>query len=267
MRVSVIIVNFNTYELTCACIKSVFDYTKGIDYEIILVDNGSTECTPAVFAKQFPSIKIIASKQNLGFAGGNNLGIKVSVGDYILLLNSDTQLTENSISYTYHKCSHLNQFGAATVKIVYPDGRIQGAASSFPTISKLLFSQLRLNKIVPDSILHVLGYKYNYNKDFEPDWIWGAFFFLPRSNINLFTDDKLPEDFFMYWEDTLWCYYLKNKFKKRIYYFSQTKVTHHCGSSSSKVGESSLKRNENLYSLLKRNHSKLYVAIYRFLNF
>jgi GT2 family glycosyltransferase len=94
--VSVIIINYNTFQLTCACIESVVAHTT-IPYEIILVDNCSTECDADRFKDKFPFIRLIKNPVNNGFASGNNLGIAATKGDIILLLNSDTYLTESSI--------------------------------------------------------------------------------------------------------------------------------------------------------------------------
>lgn len=267
MQVSVIIVNYNTRDLTCACIQSVLDHTTNVEYEIILVDNGSTECDASYFEQKFPTVKLIISKKNLGFSKGNNLGILQSSAEYILLLNSDAVLTENSIASTYKRCVGLPNLGAATVKLVYPDGRVQNAASSFPSIFKLLLFQSRLVTVLPNTILKRLGYLYNYNEDFEPDWIWGTFFFFPRTNLGLFPGHKLPDQFFMYWEDALWCYWLKAKYKKKIHYLSHTSVIHHCGGSSSRKISGSSIHDQNLYALLRESHSVFYCTLYRWLNF
>src|SRR5687767_14203858 len=102
MDVSIIIINYNTYFLTCNCIKSVFEYTKDISFEVILVDNASKELEPIKFEEQFPDIKVIRLQENIGFAGGNNAGLQFASGKYILLVNSDTLLTENSIPITFN---------------------------------------------------------------------------------------------------------------------------------------------------------------------
>ena len=98
MLVSVIIVNYNSFALTSDCIRSVIEQTHDVDYEIILVDNASIECDPDKFLQKFPHILLIKSKMNGGFSFGNNLGIEKASGEYILLLNSDTILTEDTIS-------------------------------------------------------------------------------------------------------------------------------------------------------------------------
>ena len=98
MTVSIIIINYNSFRLTSDCIRSVIQFTKETSYEIILVDNASAECDPALFLNEFPGIRLIRSDKNGGFAYGNNLGVAAATGEIILLLNSDTVLTEDSIS-------------------------------------------------------------------------------------------------------------------------------------------------------------------------
>ena len=100
MDVSVIIINYNTFVLTSDCIRSVIRCTIGVEYEIIVVDNASTECDANDFLKEFPNIKLVKNKINGGFAYGNNLGIAQATGDHILLLSSDTVLTDDSIGHS-----------------------------------------------------------------------------------------------------------------------------------------------------------------------
>ena len=96
MEVSIIIVNYNTYNLTSACVQSIIDYTNGLSYEIIVVDNASTDGSKEKFEND-TRIRYIYSKENGGFGYGNNLGIAVAKGDYFFLLNSDTLLLNNAI--------------------------------------------------------------------------------------------------------------------------------------------------------------------------
>ena len=90
MDVSIIIVNYNTCQMTKECIDSVFERTFGLDFEIILVDNGSTDGSKSQFEKD-SRITYVYSEFNLGFGCANNLGYKFAKGDYVFLLNSDTE--------------------------------------------------------------------------------------------------------------------------------------------------------------------------------
>ena len=132
--VSIILINYNTFQLTCNCIESIIQFTKGVDYEIILVDNNSIECDANLFLQKFSNVKLIKSAENGGFAKGNNLGIKQANGDFILLLNSDTYLIDDAISKTvnYYQQNKLN--GIIGCKMLYPNGTLQHTARKFRTI-------------------------------------------------------------------------------------------------------------------------------------
>ena len=96
MQLSIVIINYNTFQLTCNCIASLKEKLQGVEYEIILVDNASVECDANLFKEKFPFINLIKSSTNTGFTGGNNLGVNASTGEYLLLLNSDTELINNA---------------------------------------------------------------------------------------------------------------------------------------------------------------------------
>src|SRR5258705_744475 len=121
---SVIIINYNTFDLTCNCIFSVTEHTKNIRYEIILVDNASTECDAGLFVKKFPQVKLIKNPVNSGFAKGNNLGIDRAGGNYILLLNSDTVFKNNAAEIVFDFLKHNESYGIGTAQLQYPDGTI-----------------------------------------------------------------------------------------------------------------------------------------------
>ena len=204
MTVSIIIINYNTFLVTCDCIASVLQYTKGVPYEIILVDNASPNDNPDDFLVKFPGINLIKSKENGGFAKGNNLGIAAASGDIILLLNSDTVLTED------------------------PDGKLQHTARKFRSIKNELFDLLRpFLMVLPykkrASIMLNQYFKGDYNT--YSDWVSGAFMMFHRSLLDQMPDKKLDERFFMYGEDQLWCYqFYEHGYKS--YYLSETTVIH-----------------------------------------
>jgi len=229
--VSIIIINYNTFELTCSCIKSIIEQTLEVNYEIILVDNNSSEKTERTFDDVFENkIKFIASKTNLGFAGGNNLGISIALGEYILLLNSDTLLFEDSISKTVSFASKKNKVGAVTCKLLNSDLKsFQNAARPFISLKRHFLNTFNLNKLFPQLELETKE-KYNLNATFSSDWIWGTFFLFPKRNLNLM-GGKLTENFFMYSEDMEWSYiFYKNGLQN--WYFSDTAIVHYGGQSS-----------------------------------
>jgi GT2 family glycosyltransferase len=233
MDVSVIIINYNTFELTCNTIRSVIKFTTGVEYEIILVDNASPECDADLFVKEFPGIKLIKSPENVGFAKGNNLGIKSAVGKYILLLNSDVVLIENSILNCFSKLFSLSKDTAAiTCKLIYPDGRIQYQCNRFPGITNEVIEFTRLHKLFSEKkrANQFLSSYFDHLTDINPDWIWGTFFMFKMEYLSLLPEKKLNEDYFMYCEDMKWCYDFKQA-GKNVYYFAGTAVIHFVGQS------------------------------------
>lgn len=236
MKVSIIIINYNTFRLTCECIASVFEQSRGFEFEVILVDNASTECEADLFLEKFPQISLIKSPKNVGFARGNNLGIAQAKGAYVLLLNSDTKLLENSILLALERFEQGENIGVLSTALIYPDGRLQPVANRFPSIRVELIELLRLQKLMTKSqrAKALLGFFFDHQSEIKADWVWGAFFLTKRSIIEQFPEKKLFDDFFMYYEDVQWCYYIKKKLGYEVLYFPQTKVIHY-GSASSKT--------------------------------
>jgi GT2 family glycosyltransferase len=228
IEVSIVILNYNTFQLTCNCIQSVLDYTKDISYEIILVDNQSTECDAEEFKQKFPSITLIKSKENGGFAKGNNLGIGVASGEFILLLNSDTYLIEDVISKTIHYYRKEQLKGLIGCKMIYPNGKIQHTARKFRSISWEILDICRF-------FLYLIPYKKRANtmlgkyfkSDFTTncDWLNGAFFIFPKMALEKMPNKKLDDRFFMYGEDHLWCWQFKQLGYSSTFY-ADSKIVH-----------------------------------------
>ena len=130
MDISVIIVSYNTKDLTRECINSIIKNTKGIDYEIIVVDNASKDASVEVLKKlkqgKTQKIKIIENKNNKGFGGANNQGIKRAGGKYILLLNSDTVIHDNIIGEMASWMNKRKSIGIAGCSLKNKDGSMQG---------------------------------------------------------------------------------------------------------------------------------------------
>ncbi|RYD59315.1 MAG: glycosyltransferase family 2 protein [Sphingobacteriales bacterium] len=209
MLVSVVIVNYNTFALTCACIDSIIRYTKGVAYEIIVVDNASTKDDASMFLQKFPDVKLVRNPENSGFAKGNNLGISRATGDMILLLNSDAYLKEDSISITANYIKNNPKAGFVSARLVYEDGKYQSNARKFRSIRNELLDLAR-------PVLMLMSYRKRarlmlnqyFKGDFNTtcDWLSGAFLMFPRDILDKLPGQKLDERFFMYGEDHLWGY-------------------------------------------------------------
>lgn len=242
--VSIIILNYNTFQLTCNCIQSIIEFTKGVSYEIILVDNLSNECDANLFKQKFPSINLIKSKENGGFAKGNNLGIQAANGDFILLLNSDTYLVEDAISKTINHYKKENLIGVIGCKMIYPNGNIQYTARKFRSIYWELLDVFRF-------LVYLLPYKKRarlmlgkyFKTDFNTkcDWLNGAFFMFPKVALAKFLLLKLDERFFMYGEDHLWCWQFQ-QIGYNSYFYCDTKIVHINNGSTAKSKQLALRK-------------------------
>ncbi len=209
MLLSIIIVNYNTFQITCNCIASIRKYTRQLAYEIILVDNASTECPPGAFLAMFPDIKLICNPLNNGFAKGNNLGLSAATGDIVLLLNSDTYLTEDSLSRSISVLNGLAGSHILSCRLNYENGVYQKNARKFRSVRNELLDLCR-------PLLYLLPYRkraqlmlnqyFKGDFDTECDWVSGAFMMFYRRDLEKLPGQKLDERFFMYGEDQLWCY-------------------------------------------------------------
>ena len=232
MQLSIIIINYNTFNLTCKCITSIYEKLNGVAYEIVLIDNASVEFDPRLFTQQFPGIKLITSEINTGFAGGNNLGIAHAFGEYILLLNSDTELINNAPKICLDHLKANPQVGIVTCQLIYPSGTIQFNCRRFRTIRWELLEIFPLYKLLPKAKREALMlHRYFDHQSFaDCDWVWGTFMLFRKDILQLLPQKKLAEDFFMYCEDVLWCWQFK-KLGYRVHFLPEAKVMHvHKGS-------------------------------------
>jgi len=240
MDLSVIIVNYETYELTKQTINSVIDKNHEFSFEIIVVDNCSRDNSynqlKSTFKKEVEVglVKFIANDRNDGFAVANNIGIKISKGDFILLLNSDTVVVGQTIETTLNYIKKNTDVGAIGCKVVLSDGTLDKACRrSFPKPKNSFYRLFGLTRLFPNN-KKFNEYNLSYLDDngvYEVDSLMGAFMLVKKTAIHQV--GLLDEDFFMYGEDIDWCYRIKEANWKIIYY-GKSKITHYKGASSKK---------------------------------
>lgn len=253
MELSIIVINFNTYELTCACIESIYEHIKELSFEIILVDNNSVEVSADVFVQKFPHIILVKSPENVGFAKGNNLGISRAQGRFILLLNSDAVLLNDVGNILRAFLMQHSSVAAVSGRLQYPDGRVQHNCQRFPSIRAKLFELFRLQKIVPRrwSSRVLYGSFFEHNTVAFPDWIWGTCFMFPKRLLNRLPQGKLADQFFMYAEDVEWCIQFR-KLGLRVAFEPRAQLVHLLGKSG---GKSVALMDNNMNLLLNKYYS------------
>lgn len=236
VSVSIQIINYNTFDLTCSCIESIIQHTQGIDYEIIVIDNASPSDNADLFKEKYPNIILVKSAENLGFARGHNLGLTYASGEYVLLLNSDTYFVEDCINPCLKRMQASPQVGALTCKLVYPNGTPQPVAGNFPKLSLVWRKIFRLDKLSSKDKLATTYYGdfIDYDKEALVPHIWGAFFFFRKEIVAQMPGRKLFDKYFMYQEDVHWCWNLKSLGYKILYY-PATKIVHHVSGSQQTI--------------------------------
>jgi len=246
MKISIVIISYNTKKLTGDCVKSIVEGTKGTKYEIIVVDNNSTDGSTETLKKLQNSktpklqLKLIENQTNLGFGRANNQGIKKAKGRYVLFLNSDTVVNDNVIGEMVEWMDENKDIGIASCALRNRDGSLQGTGGHFPTLARV-FTWMTIQDIpFVDKLIKpfhpmkeksfVKGESF-YEKEKEIDWITGAFF-LMRKEVSKQVGG-FDEDYFMYTEEVDLCYRSK-KVGWKIYYNPKWSITHLGGASGKK---------------------------------
>ncbi len=233
MDLSIIIVNYRTYDLTASTIDSVINTVSGIEYEIIVVDNYSNDGSYEALCDKYSGnslVSMIENSYNGGFAVANNIGFKHSTGDYILLLNSDVILKESTVNKTLDYIKTHDDVGAVGPRVRLPDGQLDKACRrSFPTPSVSFYRLTGLSKIFPKS-KRFNRYNLSYldeTKIYPVECIVGAYILTRRE---IYEKYPLDESYFMYGEDIEFCYNIVQSGFKVIYY-GECEVTHYKGAS------------------------------------
>jgi GT2 family glycosyltransferase len=230
---SIIILNFNTRELLKKCLQSVKKAKKGsYQVEIIVVDNASTDGSPRMVKKDFSWVKLLESRTNLGYAGGNNLGLKKAKGKYVLFLNSDTEIKPDALTEMIKFMEKNPKLGASTPKtMLFSGGMDQDCHRGFPTPWASISYFLGLEKLFPKSRLFGQYHKFylDLNKVHEIDAGFGTFMFIRKKALEQAGD--FDDKYFFYGEDLDLFYRIKEAGWKVMFY-PKPLVTHHKGASS-----------------------------------
>lgn len=234
LGLSIVIVNWNTKKFLGDCLQSIYETAGTLNLEVIVVDNNSSDGSAELVRQNFGQVKLIANSSNLGYAKGNNQGIRESRGRYILLLNPDTIVLPGSLKKLVEFMEEHPQAGAVAPKLVYPDGSLQYSVRSFPTLDCLIYETLYLQRLFPKS--RTFG-KYrmtywDYNEVKEVDQPAASALLLCREALE--EVGLMDERFFLLFNDVDLCYRLKEAGWK-IYFFPEAKIVHFHGQSTKKV--------------------------------
>lgn len=229
---SIIVVSWNAKALLRDCLRSIYRTTKRFTFEIIVVDNNSSDGSQKMVKTEFTKVKLIPIETNLGFAKANNIGIKAASGRYLCLVNSDVKLLQDCIDLMISYMNRNPQIGMLGPKVFNIDMTLQPNFRNFPSLLKCFCRALALDKIFPESKLFD-GTMMNFfhgNIIRTVDVLTGVFWLLRREA--LAKVGLLDERFFIYAEDIDWCKRF-NMAGWDIVYYPDAKVIHYGGGSSS----------------------------------
>ena len=235
MDISIIILNYKSRGLTLNCIKSIkeadFQNTK---YEIIVVDNNSSDGLGEILAWQYPDIRFIQNKKNLGMGVGNNKGIEKSQGEYVVIMNPDTIAFSDTFKKLYNFMEASPEVGIVGPKQFYPDKAIQDSCYRWYNLLTPVYRRTPLGRLpwARKDVAKFLMKDFNHNIEKEVDWLLGSFLFCRRICLNKI--GLFDKRFFMYFEDTDLC---RRAWKKdwRVVYYPLAQIIHNHKRQSAEV--------------------------------
>jgi GT2 family glycosyltransferase len=265
MNLSIIIVNWNSTDYLRPCLASIYKETRGVTFEVIVVDNASSDVSCRdLIESEYPAAQLLMSRVNLGFAGGSNAGYELSSGEVLLFLNPDTEIKANVFSRMVQELNSGDEIGAVGVRLLNTDGSLQSSCvQTYPTIANQLLDSDFLRARWPNSSLW--GVKALHESSTTPatvDVISGACLMVKRDVFQ--RAGKFDERFFMYVEDLDLCRRI-NGSGVRIHYLNDCEVIHHGGKSSAVRGAyfANLRQQEAIVKYFILTRGKWYSLFYR----
>ena len=258
MKLSIVVVSWNTKELLAQCLDSIKAHPPAGPYELIVVDNGSQDGSPEMVAQQHPDVHLIRNGDNLGFAQANNQAMGVAAGRYILLLNPDTTVHAGALAALVTFLEKHPQAGAGGARLLNPDGSLQHSCSPAPT----LFNEwLHLFHLDRDRRHGMSAWHIDAAREVER--LMGACLMLRREAIERI--GPLDERYFMYSEEVDYCYRLR-KAGWRLYWVPQAVVVHYGGQSTGQIADEmflQLYQNKLLY--FRKHYGRAGALAYKFI--
>lgn len=262
VSLSIIIVSWNVKDYLKACLESIYKHTTGIQFEVIVVDNASTDGSSDMVKELFPKVHIIANNYNAGFTKANNQAIKISKGKYIGILNPDTLLIEDIFSPIIEYMETHNEIGAMGPKILNRDGiSIQYVcARKLPNPYLDLIDNLRLDRKFPKLFSGIYMANWDHKSARFVELLSGACMVIRKKtieDIGLFDENQ-----FMYADDVDFCKRMITRGWK-IYYYPSVSLIHFGEESSKKIKVfANIKMLESKHYYYLKHHGKLYAFIF-----
>jgi GT2 family glycosyltransferase len=226
---SIIVVSWNVRELLNECLASLEANRGRLSLQVIVVDSASSDGSPEMIAAGFPWVELIRCQENVGFPRGNNIGLAIATGRFLLLLNPDTVVVGDALSLMLVYLDTNPGVGALGPQLLNPDGSIQSSRRRFPSLLTGFFESTWLEGLAPRLLQRYHALDVPDHAIADVDWITGACIMIPRSVYERI--GGLDEGYYMYSEELDWCRRIKDA-GWRVTYFPQAQVVHHAGKSS-----------------------------------
>ncbi len=225
-NLSIIIITWKMRDLLKVCLDSIYKFTSGLEFEIILIDNNSQDGTVEMIQQDYPNIRLVKNKQNKGVAPARNQGLEIAEGKYVLILDADMELIENSILRLYEFMEQHPECGMAGSKLVDSDMQLQYSCKRFPTFLALLYRRLEHINFVKNSktLTHHIMKDWDHKEIREVEYLIGACQFIRKKVIDQigFYDQEI----FYGPEDIDFCIRVW-KAGWKIFYLPTTQIIHH----------------------------------------
>ncbi|MBX3066813.1 MAG: glycosyltransferase family 2 protein [Anaerolineae bacterium] len=230
---SIIIVNWNVKPYLAACLDSIRANAHGISYEVIVVDSASHDGSVEMLRERFPTVTVIAETENVGYTKGNNIGLKIAKGRYLLLLNPDTEIIANALAQMVRYMDDHADVGISGPLTLNSDGTTQWTKRRFPTLLTGIFDSTFLQPHAPPAVI-----RYYYALDIpddataDVDWVQGSALLTRRSIYDQI--GGLDEGYIMFSEEMDWCKRIRDAGWRTIY-LGGARIVHHGGKSTEQV--------------------------------
>ena len=248
MDVSIILVSYNTKDLTRDCLRSIYEKTQGIEFEIFVVDNNSHDGSPEMIEQEFPDVRLIRNSENKGFGAANNIAIRQSNAKYIFCLNTDTILLNNAVKifFDFMEQPENQNVGVCGGQLFDKNQNPTFSVGNYPSLSRIFFTFGGLRYVFPKKYREDIspGRIANYYKPTFVEYIVGADIFFRKSvldKVGIF-DEKI----FMYGEESDLCFRIK-KSGFDIVFLPESKIIHFEGGSSASLAKAKIAQTSLLY--------------------
>ena len=270
MDISIVIVNWNVRDFLERCLDSIFRNVGELSFEVIVVDNCSRDGSVMMVEERFPSVRIIRNANNAGFCRGNNQGIAISKGDYLLLLNPDTEIEERALEALIDFASEHRDVGVVGPMLLYPKNYSMPNGSRFPTFWSEFLAKSGLADLLV-GLLHMRNWynlRYFGRQSFAGpayvDFVSGACMLIRREVINQI--GGLDERFFMFYDEVDFCLRARRA-GWRVYYFPAARVFHNWHGVGRSVSQSQDAAKQRFflsqYAYFEKHHGVLAALVLR----